>query len=191
MPTPIEIAKQEFDAGVREPAAFDRYAGGRNEAWCSDFVSWCFAQAGYPFASYIIPSATRANPAASCSRVAKNMADIGRLYKPNEITPQANDLIFYKHVEGGVFQQPGVFGLDFILGHIGLVEGVDGNKVVTIEGNYSHRVARVRTPMNLPNIAYYARPLSAAEIAAVGGVGVGTLAVVGLGAYLFMRSRKR
>lgn len=198
MPTPIEIARQEAEyvnpdgkLGVREPAAFNKYAGGRDESWCAHFVSWCFAQAGYPFASYIVPSPTRANPAAGCSRVASNMKDIGRLYKPGEITPRANDLIFYKKVEDGHFVAPGILGLDFILGHIGIVEGVDGNKVVTIEGNYSNKVARVRTPMNSPNIAYYGRPLTTAEIAAVGGAGIGTLAVVGLGAYLFMRSRRR
>lgn len=187
MPTPIELARQELAAGVREPAAYQRYSGGRNEAWCSHFVSWCFAQAGYPFASYVIPSPTRANPAASCSRVAKNMADIGRLYRPNEVTPQANDLIFYKYRENGKFVAPGIFGLDFILGHIGIVEGVDKDKVVTIEGNYSDMVARVRTPLNSPSIAYYARPFTTAQVA---GAGIGTLAVVGLGAYLLMRSRK-
>lgn len=185
MPSPIEIARAELNAGVREPAALQRYAGGRDEAWCSHFVSWCFAQAGYPFASYIIPSPTQYNPAASCSRVAKNMADIGRLYRPNEITPQANDLIFYKKFEGGRYVAPGIFGLDFILGHIGIVEGIEGDKVVTIEGNYSRRVARVRTKLTSDSIAYYARPFTAGQIV---GAGIGTLAVVGLGTYFIARS---
>lgn len=187
MSAPIEIAQQELAAGIREPAAYARYAGGRDEAWCSHFVSWCFAQAGYPFASYIAPSPTQWNPAGSCSRVARNMRDIGRLFSPEEVTPQANDLIFYKKVEGGRFVTPGMFGLPFILGHIGIVEGIDGDKVVTIEGNYSNKVARVRTPLNSPNIAYYGRPLTLQQV--VGG-GIGVLAVAGLGAYLLLRSRR-
>lgn len=189
MSSPIDIARQELAAGVKEPAALDRYAGGRDEAWCAHFVAWTYAQAGYPFASYIIPSPSQWNPAASCSQIARNMADIGRLYRPGEIVPQANDLIFYKKVENGRFGTPGSFGLDYKLGHIGIVEGIDGNKVVTIEGNYSNRVARVRTPLDSPTIAYYGRPFTPAQAAAAAGLG--TIVVIGLGAYLFMRSRKR
>ena len=59
MPTPVEIARQELASGIREPAAYARYSGGRNEAWCAHFVSWVLDQAGIPFADYIVPTPAR------------------------------------------------------------------------------------------------------------------------------------
>lgn len=191
MPSPIDLAKQELASGIREPAAFARYAGGRDESWCAHFVSWLFAQAGYPFAGYIVPTPTQGSPTANVMRVASNMQTIGRLYRPGEITPQANDLIFYKtRSRTGGFVTPGLYGLPFALGHIGIVEGIDGDKVVTIEGNYSDKVARVRTPLNSDTIAFYGRPLTTTEVAVAGGIGIGAIAALGIGTYLLLRSRR-
>lgn len=184
MPTPVEIARAEI--GVREPQAYGRYAGGRQEPWCAHFVSWVLDQSGVPFAEYIAPSPSRASPTASASFVASIMDKLGRLSPPTS-TPSPNDLIFYKQVEGGKFVTPGRFGLPFGIGHVGIVEGVEGDKVVSIEGNFSDRVARVRTPRNSPNIAFYGRPFTKAQVA---GAGLATLAIVGAGAFLLLRSRK-
>lgn len=190
MPTPVEIARQELASGIREPAAYARYSGGRNEAWCAHFVSWVLDQAGIPFASYVVPTPSRANPTASVSQAAKNMSDIGRLFTPESTTPQPNDLIFYKQIANGNFVSPGRFGFPQLLGHIGIVEGVDGDKVVSIEGNLSDRVARARTPLKSASIAFYGRPFTTAQVAGAAGAGIGVLAIAGLGAYLLMRSRK-
>ncbi|MCX5748452.1 MAG: hypothetical protein NT062_38855 [Proteobacteria bacterium] len=73
---------------------------------------------------------------------------------------------------------------------MGIVEGVDGDKVVSIEGNLSDRVARVRTPLKSASIAFYGRPFTTAQIAGAAGAGIGVLAIAGIGAYLLMRSRK-
>jgi hypothetical protein len=187
MPTPIEVARKEI--GTREPQAFSRYAGGRQEAWCAHFASWAFDQAGVPFAEYIAPSPTRASPTASVSFVASVLDKLGRLMPPTS-TPQPNDLIFYKQTEGGKFVTPGRFGLPVGLGHVGIVEGIEGDKVVSIEGNFSDRVARVRTPRNSPNIAFYGRPFTKAQVIAAGAGGAAALVAAGVGVFLLMRSRK-
>lgn len=187
MPAPVDIARQQL--GVREPSAYSLYTGGRVESWCAHFASWVFREAGVPLAGYIIPTPSTANPTASVDFIAKQMRMLGRLL-PATATPQANDLVFYKKTVDGRFVSPGPYDLAFDLGHVGIVEGVDKDKLVTIEGNVSDTVARVRTPLNNPSIAYYGRPLTAAQLAAAGGIGLGAVAVIGIGVYLLMRSRK-
>ena len=179
MPSPIEFARNELAAGIREPEAYARYTGGRDEAWCAHFVSWCYAQSGLPLPGYFIPTTGPKGlpPTAGCSYVLKRMREFNRILPPGE-KPQANDLIFYKHKADGVFTQPGIYGFPFIYGHIGLVEGVERDpktgqeSVVTIEGNYSNKVARVKTKLTDPSIGAFARPISAAQVAAVGGGGL-------------------
>lgn len=198
--TPIDVARQEYAARVQEPAAFDRYSGGRPDAWCANFVSWCFAQAGRPLPGYFFPRVGPGGspPTASCSRLAVKVRDTGGLLMPPTITPRANDMIFYKYVDPSTrqFQSPGILGLPFIFGHIGLVEGIDEKgRVVSIEGNYNNRVERVHTRRNSDSIAAYARFPANAGASLFGGGGSGAnlfaAGVLGVGAALLIRSRRK
>lgn len=161
--TPIDFAKQELAQNVREPECYARYCGGRIEAWCADFVSWCYVQAGAPLPGYTPPTLQKISRTASCSYVAGQMRDRGLLLDAS-ITPQVNDMIFYKYVDPKTRSNisPGPFGLPFVYGHIGIVEGIDGDKVVSVEGNVSNKVARVRTRLNSPSIGAYGRFFSPA-----------------------------
>ncbi|NBT36004.1 MAG: CHAP domain-containing protein [Betaproteobacteria bacterium] len=191
MTTPIDLARQELAAGVKEPAAYARYSGGRNEAWCAHFVSWLFRQVGKPLPGSILPGPKTWSPTAGVNYIVKTMRDAGKLLPPGAV-PQANDLIFYKHKDPatGTFDTKGVlYGLPFVYGHVGLVEGVvdEGGvkKVVTIEGNYSDSVARVKTRLDSPTIGGFARPVGGF------GIGVGALAVLGIGGFLLARKLRK
>lgn len=203
MPTPLDFARQEVafvnpdgKLGVREPMALDKYAGGRDEAWCAHFVSWLYAQSGLPLPGYFVPSTAPKGmpPTAGCNYLMKRMGEFGKILKPGE-RPQPNDLIFYKRVVGGVYEQPGYYGFPFVYGHVGLVEGIEQDKktgqeyVVTIEGNYSSKVARVKTKLNDPSIGAFARPIDFAKVA--GGVGVNLLLAVGVAAAWRWRQSRR
>jgi hypothetical protein len=165
---PIDLARQELAAGVKEPAAYARYSGGRDEAWCAHFVSWLFRTAGQPLPGSVVPGPGVGSPTAGCNFIVKTMNEAGRLL-PAGAVPQANDLIFYKRVDPktGKFEAPGLYGLPFIYGHIGIVEGIveEGGvkKIVTIEGNYSDKVARVKTRLDSPTIGCFARPVGAVK----------------------------
>lgn len=164
MPTPIEFARQELAAGVSEPEAYPRYTGGRDEAWCAHFVSWAYAQAGHPLPGYFLPTPQRRPPTAGCNHIMRTMVEGRHVLPPGE-RPRVNDLIFYKRRVGGVFEQPGYYGLPFVYGHIGIVDKIERDPktgqefVITIEGNYSDRVALVRTKLNDPSIGGFARPV--------------------------------
>jgi hypothetical protein len=194
MTTPLDLARQELAAGVREPAAFARYSGGRDEAWCAHFVSWLFDNSGLPLPGYFKPFNATGGlpPTAGCNYLMKRMREFGRIL-PEGAEPQPNDLIFYKHRDGGQFTTPGLYGFPVIYGHVGLVEGVEtdpktGQKyVITIEGNYSNKVARVRTKLTDPSIGAFARPVDFGAVA----IGAGTLLASALGVYAVWRYKKR
>lgn len=185
MPAPLDFARQELAAGVREPEAYDRYTGGRDEAWCAHFVSWTYAQSGLPLPGYFIPTTGPRGmpPTAGCNYILKRMGEFGRIL-PEGARPMPNDLIFYKKKVGGVYEQPGYYGFPFTYGHIGLVEGIERDPktgrefVITIEGNYSNKVARVKTPLNDPSIGAYARPVDFVKAAAGGATLLASAAVV-------------
>ena len=177
VPAPVDLARQEAafvnpdgKLGVREPDAYARYSGGRDEAWCAHFVSWLFRTAGHPLPGSIIPGPGVWSPTAGCNFIVKTMKEAGRLL-PAGALPQPNDLIFYKRADPktGRFEAPGLYGLPFIYGHVGIVESVieeNGvKKVVTIEGNYSNKVARVKTRLDSPTIGCFARPVGAVRSA--------------------------
>ena len=170
MPVPVDLARQELAAGVKEPEAYARYSGGRDEAWCAHFVSWLFRTAGQPLPGSVVPSPTMGSPTAGCNYIAKTMKEAGRIL-PTGAIPQPNDIVLYKRAapQTGGFEAPGLYGFPFIYGHIGLVEGVveeNGiKKIVTIEGNYSDKVSRVKTRLDSPTIGLFARPVGAVRSA--------------------------
>ena len=131
----IETAEAEI--GVSEPTGDDKYikyyneTGGMNfnmkVAWCAIFVTWCKAMAG--ISKNIIPHF------ASCD-VGKNWFEKRGLYKKSpaykgDYVPKRGDIIFFS---SGYTQNDST--------HVGIVTGVSGNAVSTIEGNTSNKVAR-------------------------------------------------
>ena len=147
MSTPASLAEREFaikakdKAAVSEPSAFNKYAGGRQEAWCAHFASWIFAQLGNPLPGYRVPSPSVANPTAGCSYLYEQAKKMGVLRS----YPQRDDIIFYKS------SNP-----DKISGHVGIVTDVRDGKVVSIEGNLSDTVARVTHSLSDNKILGYA-----------------------------------
>lgn len=95
---------------------------GKGYAWCASFVSWCYGQAGLseprnPWSPALFPKAKSkfANP-----RICKS-ADI-----------HAADIF-------GIYGQTAKR-----INHVGLVKNMQGNYLITIEGNSNNRVASRR-----------------------------------------------
>lgn len=155
--TPVEIARQELALGMKEPEAFSKYAGGRNEHWCAHFASWVFLRAGSPLPGYKMPSLVppRWNPVASVNTLYNEVAKEGKISQ----TPKPNDLIFYYRT-----------GSSGKKGHVGIVTQVKDGKVVSIEGNLSDRVVQVTHRLNDPKIAGYGRVYSKDAVSAVGAL---------------------
>ena len=174
MVTPLELARQQLADGVREPEAFARYSGGRDEAWCAHFVSWLFRTAGKPLPGSLVPTPNVWSPTAGCNYIAKRMNEAGKIL-PAGVVPRPNDIILYKKADPGTgtFQAPGLYGFPFIYGHVGLVKDVIEDKgvkkVVTIEGNYSRKVAEVTTRLDSPTIGLFARPEDVFSLSIAGG----------------------
>lgn len=150
-----DIARYEYSLGIKEPEAFGKYAGGRNEHWCAHFASWVYLQAGMPLPGYKQPSAKPPawNPIASVNTMYNKLSDLGKIYN----TPHIGDLIFY-YRSGSSGEK----------GHVGIVTDLRDGKVVSIEGNLSDRVAQVTHKLSDPKIAGYGRPY--AETSALTGL---------------------
>lgn len=104
--------------GDRNFTKYARDVGHANGlAWCATFVVWVFQQAAggdRTLASNTLYGATTA----ACATNASKFKAAGKWLQPNQ-TPKPGDVIFYKK------------------SHTGVVVGVNGNTVYTIEGNTS------------------------------------------------------
>lgn len=93
--------------------------------WCTSFVAWCFWRIlGNAEAKRVL--CLTGDYGAGCTQWASYYKAAGRLFK----TPQVGDQYFQK-------------GSDGTPCHTGIVESVNGNSFVTIEGNASNMVKRV------------------------------------------------
>lgn len=130
----------QSQVGVREASGCNdglpsqRYSGGRNEAWCGNFVAWCFRQAGCP-----LPGNQRS--LASTQHMQSVMQREGRFHTG---TPQPGDIVFFRDGNGQTC-------------HVGIVESVSNGRVNTIEGNSGNQVARRSYPLGSSRIAGYGR----------------------------------
>jgi len=158
--SPKDIAIAEFALGVKEPGAYEKYAGGREEAWCAHFASWVFLRAGSPLPGYKMPSLIppRWNPIASVNTLYETLKAEGKIVS----TPKPNDLIFYYRT-----------GSSGHKGHVGIVTQVKNGTVTSIEGNLSNRIAQVKHRLDDRKIAGYGRvyesPLPVLGLATVVG----------------------
>lgn len=147
----VKVAEGEL--GVCEPSGDDKYikfynsiAGGNfamTVAWCAIFVTWCKAMAG--IGTSIIPHF------ASCD-VGKNWFEKKGQYKlakayGGTYTPVKGDVIFFSSKRTQTDST-----------HVGIVTGVSGSTVNTIEGNTSDKVARRSYDLNNKSIIGYGVP---------------------------------
>jgi hypothetical protein len=96
-------------------------------AWCAAFVSWCLRHADIP--------ETAAISEVSCPRMLNYLNGKGRYYdRASGYIPQKGDLIFFSS-SGNISD------------HIGIVTGVLGDTVHTIEGNHDGVVGRFTYPL--------------------------------------------
>ncbi|MEA2404692.1 MAG: hypothetical protein QOE08_1339 [Thermoleophilaceae bacterium] len=121
----VRIARAEFAKGIREvPRGSDDSAGiaryrravvprPRRAAWCVFFASWVTKTAGAPLGAHGAGLIGAAGVSAWARRT-------GRWRH----TPLPGDVAVYT-------------------GHVGIVESVSGNRMTTIDGNWSDRVSRL------------------------------------------------
>jgi hypothetical protein len=129
---PVAVAEQLLAMGVREqPPGSDSgplvlaITDGNAEAWCADFVSYAYWRAGQPLTGGL----------SGGWRIAGALAlrgwfvERGWWTERSRAAPQPGDAVY------------------FTWDHVGLVRGVTGDVLETIEGNASHAV-RLRSYPN-------------------------------------------
>lgn len=95
---------------------YGAYFGEPNGAWCAYFISWCASQANIP--SSVVPRL------GSCGSLTEWYRSRSRYYtRSSGYIPKPGDMVFFNW-SGGTSAE-----------HIGIVTGVSGNNLYTIEGN--------------------------------------------------------
>ena len=90
--------------------------GDSTGAWCAYFVSWCATQAGIP--TSIVPRL------GNCAATVKWYRAHSKFYTPaTGYIPKTGDIVFFNWSGGSVAK------------HIGIITGVSGKNIYTIEGN--------------------------------------------------------
>lgn len=110
----IEIAQSQinYHEGANNATKYGAWYGMDNQPWCAMFISWCAAQAGIP--EKIIPKLAYVPYIVDFFKAQKRYRS-KKLYWPSP-----GDIVFFGDAS-----------------HVGLVESVSGNTIVTIEGNTS------------------------------------------------------
>lgn len=110
----IEVAQSQINyrEGVNNATKYGAWYGMDHQPWCAMFVSWCAAQAG--ISEKIIPKLAYVPYMVEWFKTQKR-------YRGKKLYwPCPGDIIFFGDSS-----------------HVGLVESVSGNTIVTIEGNTS------------------------------------------------------
>jgi len=123
----VSIAAQLAAAGIAEAPpgsnrgpGIDAFTDGNAEAWCADFVSWVLRAAGRPFSGGLSSGWRIAWTGDVRSWFVARAAYRDRL----NADPQPGDVVWFEH------------------GHVGIVEHVRGEDLLTIEGNAGDAVTR-------------------------------------------------
>ncbi|MGF7018776.1 hypothetical protein M2145_002551 [Lachnospiraceae bacterium PF1-21] len=133
----VEVALAEEKEGNQKGGNkyWSWYGFNSRVEWCACFVSWCANECGYIDDGIFPKSAAVAG--------FRSWYDDRGLYRlKGEYTPKAGDLIIF---ENG-------------MSHIGIVQYVEGNQVVTIEGNTSDIVHSRIYPLDWAGISGYCTP---------------------------------
>lgn len=121
---------------------YGAWFGAPTTAWCAFFVAWCSNQAG--ISTSVLPRI------GNCASMVSWYSQRGRYFNKNGFAPKAGDLVFFNWKGGSTAK------------HIGIVTGVSGNNVYTIEGNtgssYGFRAEAKTRKLNASYILGYARP---------------------------------
>lgn len=145
------IGRKEADGGHKEiidvynshtPLARG-YRVRYDDEWCATFVSACAIKCGY---TEIIPTEC------GCQKMIELFKKMNRWVERDSYVPEAGDVIFYDWQDNGVGDNVGYSD------HVGLVERVNGNTIVIIEGNYSNSVKRRSLKVDAKNIRGYGVP---------------------------------
>ena len=118
------------------------------DAWCATFVSAVAIKLGY---TDIIPTEC------GCPSMISLMQKMGIWVEDESVVPKAGWIIFYDWQDSGSGDNRG--GSD----HVGIVEKVEGNNIIVIEGNYSNSVKRRTLAVNGRYIRGYGAPKYDAE----------------------------
>ncbi len=131
--------------GTAQDGGYTKYGawfGAPTVAWCAFFVSWCSNQAG--ISQSVIPRV------GNCEVMTNWYKNKDRYLYASETTPRTGDLIFYNWAGGKIAE------------HIGIVTGVSGNYIYTVEGNtgssYGYRCEAKTRTRGAKYIIGYARP---------------------------------
>lgn len=108
----VAVSQIGYVEGPNNNTKYGAWYGMNNQPWCAMFVSWCANQAGIP--TSILPKFAYVPYGIQFFR------NQGRYYARGSYTPAAGDLIFYGDSD-----------------HVGIVERLMNNVVVTVEGNTS------------------------------------------------------
>lgn len=138
----IEVAISQLGNVGGEPY-WSWYGFDSRVAWCACFVSWCAEQCGYIDAG-IIPMFSYCEDGIAWFKTKGQWQGGG-------YTPAPGDLFFFDW-EG-----------DGICDHVGIVERVEGDTVLTIEGNTSDSCARRSYDLDSGKIVGYGVPIVLGE----------------------------
>ncbi|MGN1478142.1 MAG: Ig-like domain-containing protein [Acutalibacteraceae bacterium] len=121
---------------------YGAWFGAPTTAWCAFFVAWCSNQAD--ISTSVIPRI------GNCAAMVNWYSQKGRYHRASGFEPRTGDLIFYNWSGGSTAK------------HIGIVTGVSGNNVYTVEGNtgssHGYRAEAKTRRKNASYIIGYARP---------------------------------
>ncbi len=110
--------------------------------WCAMFVSWCAGQARISGSVFRMHAST-----VNMAIWYQNSNNPGTWHDRGGYTPQAGDLIFFKFDWNNNY-----------VNHVGIVTGVSGGMVYTVEGNTSDSVAERKYSLDNAYIKGYATP---------------------------------
>lgn len=135
-----QIVNGVYNKYIRQhPTEGRGYCLSRDDAWCDCFVSSLFIKNGAVDAIGAVEC--------GCPNHIQKLREAG-LWK-GLTKPQPGDIIFFDWQNGR-----NEWGSD----HVGIVETVNGDTVITIEGNRNNSVGRRTLAWNAPEVVGYARP---------------------------------
>lgn len=113
------------------------------DAWCATFVSALFVKAG---ATNLIATEC------SCEKMIAGMKALGIFIEDENRVPSKGDIVFYDWQDNGNGNDKG------LADHVGIVESVNGNTFIVIEGNKNDAVGRRTCKVNQRYLRGFAVP---------------------------------
>jgi len=134
--TQIALSQVGYKEGSNNNTKYGKWYGYNNNPWCLMFICWCANQANIP--QDIIPKI------ASTTSMVDWYTSRNRFFNREMYVPQAGDLVFF--TDNGM--KSGLY-------HTGLVVGLAGATLYTVEGNYSNSVVKREYTNYLTNSKIY------------------------------------